>query len=111
MARVDSASRVRAARTIAVDLATAEAVRRMRAAGVRCILLKGPALASLQDGGLRTYVDADLLVAPDDEARAAAVLRGLGFEELVSDGELGGHRRLHAHEWRRADGPSVMYHA
>lgn len=110
MAPVDS--RVRAARTIAVDLATAEAVRRLRTAGVRSILLKGPALAALlhDEGELRTYVDADLLVAPGDEERAAAVLRGLGFEQLVSDAELGGHRRLHAHEWRRAGGPSVDLH-
>ena len=110
MARVDS--RERAARTIAVDLSTAEAVRGLRAAGVRCILLKGPALASLlhDDGELRPYVDADLLVAPDAEERAAGVLRGLGFEQLVGDSELGGHRRLHAHEWRRADGPSVDLH-
>lgn len=110
MARVDS--KVRAARTIAVDLATARAVRELRAADVRCILLKGPALARLlhDDDELRAYVDVDLLVAPADEERAAAVLRELGFEQLVSDSELGGHRRLHAHEWRRADGPSVDLH-
>jgi len=110
MAPVDS--RVRAARTIAVDVATAEAVRGLRAAGVRCILLKGPALVALLYGGgeLRTYVDADLLVAPGDGERAAGVLRGLGFEQLVSDAELGGHRRLHAHEWWRAGGPSVDLH-
>lgn len=110
MAPVDS--RVRAARTIAVDLVTAEVVRRFRVAGVRCILLKGPAVAALlRDGGdLRAYVDADLLVAPEDEERAAGVLRELGFEQLVSDAELRGQRRLHAHEWRRADGPSVDLH-
>ncbi len=110
MARVEA--RVRAARTIAVDLATAAAVRGLRAAGVRCILLKGPALAALlyDERELRPYVDADLLVAPSDGERAAAVLRELGFEQLVADAELRGHRRLHAHEWRRPGGPSVDLH-
>jgi hypothetical protein len=110
MARVDS--RVRAARTIAVDLAAATVVRELRAAGIRCVLLKGPALASLlhDEDELRTYVDVDLLIAPDQDERAARVLRRLGYEQLVADSELGGHRRLHAHEWRRADGPSVDLH-
>lgn len=110
MARVDA--RVRAARTIAVDLATATVVRRLSAAGVRSILLKGPALASLlhDRGELRVYVDVDLLVRPVDERRAGDVLHELGFEQLVGDEALGGHRRLHAHEWRRDDGPSVDLH-
>lgn len=110
MVRVDA--RVRAARTIAVDLATATVVRGLNAAGVRCILLKGPALASLlhDERELRPYVDVDLLVMPDDERRASDVLRELGFEQLVEDEALGGHRRLHAHEWRRDDSPSVDLH-
>jgi hypothetical protein len=110
MARVDA--RVRAARTIAVDLATATVARRLTQAGVRCILLKGPALAALLhgDGAFRPYVDVDLLVAPADVARAENVLGELGFEQLVDDAQLGGHRRLHAHEWRRAGGPSVDLH-
>jgi hypothetical protein len=110
MARVDA--RVRAARTIAVDLATATVARRLTQAGVRSILLKGPALATLlyRDGAFRAYVDVDLLVAPADVARAENVLAGLGFEQLVDDAQLGGHRRLHAHEWRRAGGPSVDLH-
>lgn len=110
MARVDG--RVRAARTIEVDLATATVVRSLRGAGVRCILLKGPALAALLHGPgeLRPYVDVDLLVAPADEPRAGDVLRELGFEQLVGDAELGGHRGLHAHEWRRAGGASVDLH-
>lgn len=110
MARVDA--RVRAARTIAVDVETAAVVRGLNAAGVRCILLKGPALASFlyDPAELRPYVDVDLLVTPDDEQRASDVLRELGFEQLVEDAQLGGHRRLHAHEWRRANGPSVDLH-
>jgi hypothetical protein len=110
MARVDA--RVRAARTISVDLATAAVARRLTQAGIRYILLKGPALATLLygDGAFRPYVDVDLLVAPADVARAEDVLGELGFEQLVDDAQLGGHRRLHAHEWRRADGPSVDLH-
>jgi hypothetical protein len=110
MARVDA--RVRAARTIAVDLATATVARGLSSAGVRCVLLKGPALTSLlyDDSELRSYVDVDVLVTPDDALCASRVLRGLGYEPLVDDGQLGGHRRLHAHEWRREDSPSVDLH-
>jgi hypothetical protein len=104
--------RARAIRTIAVDLAAARVARALRAAGVPCILLKGPALAALlyEPGELRPYVDVDLLVAPSDEPPAGEVLRGLGYQPLVTDEALAGHRRLHAHEWCCAGDPSVDLH-
>jgi hypothetical protein len=53
----------------------------LAAAGVRALAYKGPALAVRAYGhlALRTYSDLDLLVAPDDEPAAAAVLRAHGY--------------------------------
>jgi hypothetical protein len=53
----------------------------LRSAGVRALAYKGPALAvrAYGDLALRTYSDLDLLVAPDDEPAAAAVLRAHGY--------------------------------
>jgi hypothetical protein len=104
--------RVRAARTIAVDVAAARVVVALHAAGVRPILLKGPALARLLYGAgeLRSYVDVDLLVAPADEPLAEDVLRADGYGILVADSRLAGHRPLHAHEWTKECAPSVDLH-
>lgn len=106
MSPADARTRARAARTIDVDLTTAAVVASLRAAGVRSILLKGPALARLLygPGEHRSYTDVDLLVAPADAGRANEVLGRLGFSPLVSDEALGPHRPLHAHEWRRTGG-------
>jgi hypothetical protein len=105
-------ARTRVARTIAVDLVTAEVTGALRTAGVLPLLLKGPALSALLygPGEHRSYADIDLLVPPDHEARAAEALRELGFEPLVDDDALRGHRPVHAHEWRRPGGASVDLH-
>jgi hypothetical protein len=110
MARADA--RARAARVIGVDLTTATVVRSLRAAGIRSILLKGPGLAAVLygPGEIRQYVDADLLVAQENLTPAAAVLRDLGFEQLVDDAALRGHRPVHAHEWKSTNGASVDLH-
>jgi len=56
----------------------------MRDAGVPNILLKGPSIARwLYPAGGRTYVDTDLLVPARELGRAEAVLRSLGFTELL----------------------------
>ena len=56
----------------------------MQDAGVPTILLKGPSIARwLYPAGGRTYVDTDLLVPAREFGRAEAVLRSLGFTELV----------------------------
>jgi Uncharacterised nucleotidyltransferase len=98
--------------TMATDLVAADVVRALRQAGVRPLLLKGPALAELlyRPGELRSYVDVDLLVAPDEEPVSGDVLRALGFEALVGARDLGGHRPLHAHEWVKEQTPSVDLH-
>src|SRR5438105_2341077 len=67
--------------SLALDVVTAEVVAALDEAGVRTILLKGPALAHrlYDDGTPRPYTDVDLLVAPADVERAGAVLARLGF--------------------------------
>jgi hypothetical protein len=56
----------------------------MQDAGIPAILLKGPSIAQwLYPSGGRTYVDTDLLVPARELSRAEAVLRSLGFTELV----------------------------
>jgi hypothetical protein len=102
------------ARTLAVDLATAEVVVGLREARIPSILLKGPALTRLlyDDDELRSYLDLDLLVPPEKLEGAGTVLSGLGFEIVVADAELAGHRPLHAHEWLRgSDGVAADLHA
>ncbi len=96
-----------AASTLAVDAATAEAVRALDAAGARSLLLKGPVLAELTERE-RAYGDADLLVAPSEHAAARAALVGLGYRPLtVQEAPVS----LHARPWRRVgDGAVVDLH-
>jgi hypothetical protein len=77
------------ARSLSVDHVTAEVVRSLRDAGVRPILLKGPTIARAlyDDGSPRSYVDTDLLVAPERVPLAEHVLATLGFECLTSPRE------------------------
>jgi putative nucleotidyltransferase-like protein len=68
--------------TAEVDALTAEVVGAFAGEGIDTVVLKGPVLARwLYPGEVRPYVDSDLLVAPEDRARAVSVLERLGFEE------------------------------
>ncbi len=89
------------------------------AAGVRSVLLKGRAFATLlyADGAPRRYGDLDLLIPPSDRERAQAVLREIGFtpvetfapSDLPRDSAAG--RALHAGNWaRESDGMLVDLH-
>lgn len=80
-----------------VDATTAEVTRAFRAAGIRSILLKGPAVARwlYEDRAARPYTDSDLLVSPDDVAAAEDVLRGLGFRSFTHQSAT--DRRLRPH--------------
>ncbi len=101
------------ARSLTVDRATAEVVVALRESGVRSIVLRGPALVRrlYEPGVPRPYVDVDLLVPPGGVGAAEPVLERFGFELLVGDRDLHGHRPLHAHEWtRRRDHVSVDVH-
>ena len=95
-----------AARTLAADRTTAEVVSEFRQAGIRSILLKGPAIELLlYSKGERPYLDADLLVAPDQLRTAEHVLVRLRFEEQPVDHEpaIG---EPHARAWFRPDDKS-----
>jgi hypothetical protein len=70
------------ARNFAVDALTAEVASAFTGEGIGTVVLKGPVLARwLYPGEVRPYVDSDLMVAPENWARAVGVLRGLGFVE------------------------------
>jgi hypothetical protein len=98
---------VAVAQALATDQRCAEVIIAWRAAGIEPILLKGPTLAEwLYPGEVRSYVDADLLVAPSDLLRAAEILGELGYRPF--DGFVS----LHAHPWLRPqDGGEIDLHA
>src|SRR5207249_932792 len=104
------ARRLEVARTLAMDGVAVEVVTAFNEAGVRPILLKGPALARLlYPRELRSYVDVDLLVSGADVATAEAVLERLGFARgsIAIEPDLG---LPHACPWGRADGANVDLH-
>jgi hypothetical protein len=95
-----------------VDRTTAGVVAAFRAAGIRALVLKGPAFARwLYDDAIRSYGDTDLLIAERDTARAERVLESQGYKRALGDTDVPPYnRRLHAHSWCRADGPAVDLH-
>ena len=68
---------------LAIDVATAQAVRALRDAGVRSIVLKGASFDAwlFDPDEPRFYGDLDLLVAGDAFDQAAGVLKELGFRQ------------------------------
>ncbi len=103
----------RAAERLVVDHWTAEVVSALRAAGVRPILLKGPATTrwlTPDAPAARSYVDVDILVHPAQRHAAERVLSQLGFVGpgwwYLKDGV-----RAHAEPWiRPTDGANVDLH-
>src|ERR1700733_12035032 len=74
-----------AVRNLLVDLVTAEVADLFDAAGIDCILLKGPVIADwLYPDAIRGYGDSDLLVAPLDWERAVALLTNHGFTDYLA---------------------------
>jgi Uncharacterised nucleotidyltransferase len=101
-----------AARALVADAAAAEAVGALAAAGVRCLLLRGPALAALlyDAPAQRPYVDVDLLVEPERLADAEAALARLGLTESPLEAAFPEGRPQHAHTWRTQSGGMVDLH-
>lgn len=101
-----------AALSLHLDAVTAEVVGVFRAAGVRAILLRGPAVGNwlYPEESLRSYVDVDLLVDESTVDRAAACLAELGFADVSVEGVLPGDRPTHARTWFRADRALVDLH-
>ncbi len=75
------------AKAMRVDAVTAEVVGAFRSAGIRSLLLKGPAIGAwlYDDSVHRCYGDVDLLVAPQDDDAARRTLTRLGFHDLDAD--------------------------
>lgn len=96
-------ARTVAMRTLAVDATTVEVLRALQAAGLRCILLKGPTLQRElhRDGSRRGYRDTDVLVAPAGLRTAEHVLAGLGFSLTIDHRDHPGVSEPHAQEWER----------
>jgi hypothetical protein len=96
---------------MATDRVTAEVVEAFRAAGIRSILLKGPAVARwlYDDDALRPYLDCDLLVSPADFHRAEGILADLGFHREGID-TIPHDWPKHARPWSRGDGGNVDLH-
>jgi hypothetical protein len=97
---------IAAAQCLRLDHATVEVVTAMRGAGVRPILLKGPAVVDLlfrSDPAARTYRDIDLLVGPAERSQAQRALHRLGFVR---------HRRAPSRPdapWRDADADRLRH--
>ena len=93
-----------AALCLRVDSVTAEVVSKLRSAGVRPILLKGPSIAAwlYADGTPRPYGDTDLLVEPAALPSTSRALRAAGFREQPA---------VSSYTWfRRSDGSFVDIH-
>ena len=97
------------ARSLFADKIAAEVNSALGEAGIRCILLKGPAIADLLGTPERPYVDCDLLVPEDRFEAAEDVVSELGFSLVPMDVFKHDWVR-HAHTWVRTDGAEVDLH-
>lgn len=94
------------ARRLVLESAAVEVSDALAAAGVRSIVLKGPAVARwlYDDDPTRSYVDVDLLVSPASLPRAGSTLKGLSFRRA--------HGSAHAEVWgRSSDGVVIDLHS
>jgi hypothetical protein len=87
---------------IRIDAAIVEVVESFDGAGIRSIVLKGPALAELYpERAGRTYVDGDIWVAPGQLVAAGGILSALGFVPKIDESRLPDWWLEHASSWRR----------
>jgi hypothetical protein len=95
---------------LAVDALATHVTATFSKAGIRSILLKGPALAEWLYGvEARPYSDVDLMLKSADREAAELLLQDLGFE-LVALDILPGDRPHHARTWVRAGGAALDLH-
>jgi len=95
---------------LALEGVATRVVTAMGRAGLRTILLKGPALADwLYPDGERRYSDVDLLIRLRQWDAAEAVLEGLGFQHVAID-VLPHDRPHHARTWLAPRGAAVDLH-
>lgn len=93
--------------SLAVDAFTVDAVDALECAGMKPLLLKGPALAELlyEPGEERAWDDADVLVAPDDREGALAALGAIGFESQEKSAVMRARVPQETHLVRRPEHP------
>jgi hypothetical protein len=96
---------------VITEFTALDVLDQLTSAGIRALALKGSTLARVlyRDVGARSSIDIDILVAPDDLARAVAVLEQSGWRALPGGLRDGGLPRLHevlAHQTL----PSVELH-
>jgi hypothetical protein len=98
-----------AARTLAIDVLTAEVLDALSRAAIEPILLKGPAIAQWLYGAdeFRPYIDVDLLVDPSQHAAAEDVLRQLDLSRVKRDYEREG-RLEHDDVWIQPDTAGIV---
>jgi hypothetical protein len=111
--RADGAQLTEAARAIAQSRAAREVTAAFRAAGIRCVLLKGAALAHAlgDEDTVRLSRDIDLLVAAAELPRARQSLEELGFEPALAHEVRPEPRFEHAEDWwRDEDATTVDLH-
>jgi hypothetical protein len=102
-----------AARSLLLDRAAAEVGTAFAEAGVPCVLLRGPSLVRwlYPPNQGRTYLDVDLLLAPEGLAAAEQTLEALGYEYVPTMMQRPDDRPIHARTWRRqADSAAVDLH-
>jgi hypothetical protein len=102
MARIAPSAPSAPKATERLDRAAADLFRALEPAGVDALLLKGPALeqALYGPGERRSYVDVDVLVAPEDRATARRTLSELGYVDAhkrIGIDDVGGV--VHAETW------------
>src|SRR5947209_19007819 len=97
------------ARSLQIDLMTAEIFAALRSQQVSAVLLKGPVIARELYGheGERTYADSDILVPEAARPAAEAVLESLGFR---TSGLAGAPIRRSQHWFRKRDGGEIDLH-
>lgn len=99
------------AQKLVADVTTARLLAELSQAGVKAILLKGPAVAEwLYQGAVRLYGDRDILISEEDIRTAEAVLEDLKFCN-VGGKYIPNDRPWYARCWTRArDGAVIDVH-
>jgi hypothetical protein len=99
------------AHKLVADVTTARLLAALRQAGVRAIMLKGPAVAEwLYQGAVRLYGDCDILISEEDLDAAEAVLEDLEFCN-VGGKPIPNDRPWYARCWTRTrDGAVIDVH-
>lgn len=110
-ARIEALTVAARQRGTALELLTLAVLDELEAAGIRSLPLKGSTLARALygDTAMRTSIDVDVLVAPEDLAHATAVVRRMGWRPADGTGRNGTLPLLHE-RFVHSELPSVEVH-